>query len=1136
MNRAYGLAKEQLEDIAAASDGTVQIESASPCKSQFEISIGFDGHARVEGGLPVRAREIFQLVVPHAFPYVHPRVCTRHRRFVGFPHVQWGHVLCLYASATDWRPEDGMFGLISQIDKWIRDAARNLLDPDDAPLHPPVVYPINCRLVIPKIDTPQVAHSPWVGFAKLRLRNDRTEIVGWTQQPCDNTDNHALAILLHKPFPFEYPKTVNDLFSELKTQGIEYGSLMLCLASLANKSSSGTSLTVVIGTPMRRIESGGPFIQHLAVWEISELDKSKIATLDFPQVAENAILQKSAMETAVKWAMSAKVDWCRVYEMRPEVTRRRDHRSSMAWFHGRRVAIWGCGAIGTHVAESVVRAGVAFFHLVDNGIVNPGILVRQCFDDADIGKWKVDALSERLKRINPDISVETSVRNLNECLNDSNILETHGIDLVIDCTASPAVQMTLEQRLRKTNSRPPIAALAIDRNASTGMVTISRPNHSGGTLDIVRKLKLQACRDDKLTKILDGFWPAFGLKEPFYPEPGCSEATFVGSHADLASLSARMLNAVARSLSKPDEHTALGWFIEESGPIHDFAWRPDYSTEDQSARYTVKVSRKAVREMRAWTMRSARVSSPSVETGGLIFGEINDAASVVWITDVDGPPPDSNASDGHFTCGIQETIESTETRHRRYRGSMECLGSWHTHPTTAPKPSSTDLAAVNRIFKGTNASRRTLVLLILSGKMNGTPRLGVHLFRTDLQRPRVRIARDVSEAISIELEPVGSRNVGLSLSGGGCRAIAFHLGCFRALYDLGLLDRLQVISSVSGGSVIAAMYAYSDESFFDFDGRVVELLRRGLFRDIVRETLKPRAIWNAVRTQGMRNAIFCIRSFCLALSSNFKVHTEPHRYRVPPIRAHSRSEAFRAVLRNQLFGDVVMRDVARESLDVVINATELRTGSAFRFGSRHSGCWRFGDIPQDRAFVADAVSASAAFPVFLPALDREYCFMNGKTTTDTTRVLLSDGGIFDNLGVSPMEPGRRASISTNVFKPDYIICCDAGTGLFDKRSYSTYWPSRMCRSFMTVHRKAQDATRARLHQFADSGTISGFVLSYLGQRDRKLPRIPPGLPSRLDVRKYPTNFAAMTSPNIDKIALRGELLTRFLVSYYLGDL
>ena len=219
-----------------------------------------------------------------------------------------------------------------------------------------------------------------------------------------------------------------------------------------------------------------------------------------------------------------------------------------------------------------------------------------------------------------------------------------------------------------------------------------------------------------------------------------------------------------------------------------------------------------------------------------------------------------------------------------------------------------------------------------------------------------------------------------------------------------------------------------------------------------------------------------------------------------------------------------------------MNATELRTGSAFRFGSKGSECWRFGTILPNDTLVADAVAASAAYPVFLPALDRKYRFTKNGSTKEPTRVLLTDGGVFENLGVSPMEPGRTPTISTNVFNPDYIICCDAGAGLFDDNSYPIYWPSRMCKSFLTVFRKVQDATRKRLHWLGAAGEISGFALCYLGQQDKALPWMPAGLPTRDEVRNYPTDFAAMSKKDIDRLALRGELLTRFLVSYYLPDL
>jgi predicted acylesterase/phospholipase RssA len=49
--------------------------------------------------------------------------------------------------------------------------------------------------------------------------------------------------------------------------------------------------------------------------------------------------------------------------------------------------------------------------------------------------------------------------------------------------------------------------------------------------------------------------------------------------------------------------------------------------------------------------------------------------------------------------------------------------------------------------------------------------------------------------------------IGLALSGGGFRASIFHLGVIRRLEELGIMPEVSVISSVSGGSIIAAYYA-----------------------------------------------------------------------------------------------------------------------------------------------------------------------------------------------------------------------------------------------------------------------------------------------------------------------------------------
>ena len=72
------------------------------------------------------------------------------------------------------------------------------------------------------------------------------------------------------------------------------------------------------------------------------------------------------------------------------------------------------------------------------------------------------------------------------------------------------------------------------------------------------------------------------------------------------------------------------------------------------------------------------------------------------------------------------------------------------------------------------------------------------------------------------------KKIGLALSGGGYRAAAYHIGALRALHKLGILDNVDVISSVSGGSIIAAYYALYDGSYNGFEEAFSKKIRKGV--------------------------------------------------------------------------------------------------------------------------------------------------------------------------------------------------------------------------------------------------------------------------------------------------------------------
>lgn len=363
-----------------------------------------------------------------------------------------------------------------------------------------------------------------------------------------------------------------------------------------------------------------------------------------------------------------------------------------------------------------------------------------------------------------------------------------------------------------------------------------------------------------------------------------------------------------------------------------------------------------------------------------------------------------------------------------------------------------------------------------------------------------------------------TRTLGLALSGGGSRAAAFHLGCLRALHDRDLLDRIRVVSGISGGALLAALWAYGPRDFADFDARTTELLRSGLQLDIARQAFTPSAV-----TRNLTAAARAGTRHLFTRTSNVSV-----------ARPANRTDALAAVLARKGFATATMADVTHPGLDVVLTATDLATTNAVRFGSARSGCSRYGTItePVHVATAVAASAASAAYPAFLPALERTFTFQHRDGHSQQHTVLLTDGGVYDNLGLSVLEPGRSPEHTQHVYDLPFIIACDAGVGELALKT-PHFMTGRLSRSFATVHRKAQDSARARLHEWAASGRIDGFALAYLGVKDDRLPAPPADLVPRSAVAAYPTNFAAMSRTHFEAITTRGEQLMRTVLPMYM---
>jgi len=255
--------------------------------------------------------------------------------------------------------------------------------------------------------------------------------------------------------------------------------------------------------------------------------------------------------------------------------------------------------------------------------------------------------------------------------------------------------------------------------------------------------------------------------------------------------------------------------------------------------------------------------------------------------------------------------------------------------------------------------------------------------------------------------------IGLCLSGGGYRAMLFHLGVLWRLAELGYLgsaDRqgkhgpigsLQRVSSVSGGSIVAGVLgiAWDDLRVDDED-----LLER--FRELVVNPIESFA--------GQTTVSIWTAAWAAVVSTVNKSVTR--------------------VYRRRLFGAKNLQDLP-DSPRFVINATNLQSGALWRFSKPFSRDWRVGEIKNPTDSIAKVVGASSAFPPFLsPARFRyeesEFTPNSGNGLQKppfTTRPALSDGGVYDNLGLETVFKNFQTVIVSNAggkYKPKKKILGD----------------------------------------------------------------------------------------------------------------
>lgn len=248
---------------------------------------------------------------------------------------------------------------------------------------------------------------------------------------------------------------------------------------------------------------------------------------------------------------------------------------------------------------------------------------------------------------------------------------------------------------------------------------------------------------------------------------------------------------------------------------------------------------------------------------------------------------------------------------------------------------------------------------------------------------------------------------GLALSGGGYRASLFHLGVTRRLHELGILQKITRLSSVSGGSILAGFLAHrmldrnaTQLAFDDWETEVSAPFRQMVRKDIRTGLFARHLAWNwfwpAPRARGLEKA------FRKRIGAR------------PLVQLPKRSDG---------------------GIEFIFLATNIEKGTPWRFTSEKIGTYT---TPADMT-IAEAVAASACFPpIFGPIKIKK----DGRTIGH-----LTDGGVYDNTGMEPVWNSNKV-----------VLVSDAGTP-FDFK-VPKWFGSRIMR-YVDIGRNQVGALRRR---------------------------------------------------------------------------
>ena len=347
----------------------------------------------------------------------------------------------------------------------------------------------------------------------------------------------------------------------------------------------------------------------------------------------------------------------------------------------RRVVLIGAGAMGSHLADCLVRDGRFHWTVIDDDRLLPHNLARHIACNDQTSRYKAVILADHLNRTLVDhlavaqplavnlFATSTSGAGHAEALDKA--------DLIIDATASvPAA------RYLSDHGAPARRFSTFFNPSGEAAVLLAEP--------VDRRLTLRDLEAQYLGLVLrtERLADHLATLPDVVAYTGACRAITSRIPQSRVSVLAGLASAGVSDAADTSEPVICIWTLAATGEVTLDSVPAQPVSRYSSNGWQIAVDAGLVARIRA--MRDVRLPS---ETGGMLFGLVDIPAQSIHLVHASPAPADSTERPGAFVRGTHRVDSLMEMVDRKTSGQLRYIGEWHSHPPHAsahPSPDDAD--------------------------------------------------------------------------------------------------------------------------------------------------------------------------------------------------------------------------------------------------------------------------------------------------------------------------------------------------------------------------------------------------------------------------------------------------------------